>query len=387
MQTNYSIHDKVVDTAEPFTDARRSGLDILRIVSMCWIIGLHILLFCGVLEGAGAQYGGLRCSLVWSLEIIFKSSVNIFGILSGFLYATRPKEKFRSSNVISFVLIAVFYCIIVFAVFRFAYPELYATFGTVDKLCILFPALRGDYWYITCYIFLFFMMPYINPALRNLSKKSFGKLLLVLFILLCIIPTFGMKDYFRSEYGYSSLWLIYCYLIGAYLRLHPLPKRKWLRKRWMALAVVVNTALMLLSKYAIHFLTAKILGAPTGENALLQYVSPLMVLNSVLIFCLFKDITVKNKTVGSCLALFSKAAFGAYIVHCHFLINNYVLPNHFGFLLTHHPILVVIETVALCFAIFAVSSVFDTLRGYLFKLLRIDKFCGFIGKHLDKIWL
>ena len=372
---------------QPLADTRRSGLDILRIISMCWIIGLHILLFCGVLEGAEKQYGGARCSLVWSLEILMRSSVNIFGILSGFLYGARPKEKFRSSSVISLILTAIFYSAVISAVFFFAFHDTYASLSIIDKIGALFPALKGHYWYITCYVFLFFIIPYINVALQNLTKKSFQKLLLVLFILLCIIPTFGIKDFFRTEYGYSPLWLAYCYLIGAYLRLHPLEASKWMRKSRMLAAVVINTVVMLLSKYAIHFLTAKILGEPKGENALLQYVSPLMVFNALLIFCIFKDITVKNKTLSSCLALFSKAAFGAYIIHCHFLLNEHIWPGSFGFLLTHNPFLVVFETIGLSAAVFIVCASIDILRGYMFKFLRIDKFCGFIGKCVDKIWI
>ena len=345
------------------------------------------MLFCGVLEGAEEQYGGVRCSLVWSLEILMRCSVNIFGILSGFLYANRPREKFRSSSIFSLIITAVFYSALTLAVFYFAFPETFASLTVVDKIGAIFPALKGHYWYITCYVFLFFIMPYINSAVQGLSKKSFGKLLLVLFILLCIVPTFGIKDYFRTEYGYSPFWLAYCYLIGAYLRLHPLPDSKWLRKRRMLIAVIVNTAVMLLSKYAIHFLTAKILGEPKGENAFLQYVSPLMVLNSVLIFCIFKDITVKNKRAASVLAAFSKAAFGAYIIHCHFLLNEHVWPGSFGFLLTHDPFLVVLEVIGLSAAVFFVCASVDILRGYLFRFLRIDRFCAFIGKYADKIWI
>ena len=371
----------------PFDDTRSSGLDILRIISMCWIIGLHILLFCGVIEGAEAEYGGLRCSLVWSLEILMRCSVNIFGILSGFLYASRPKNKFRSSTVITLIITAIFYSAVVLAVFCLAFPDKFAALSLIDKVGALFPALKGHYWYITCYVFLFFIMPYINTVVQNLSKKSFQKLLLVLFILLCIIPTFGIKDYFRTEYGYSPFWLAYCYLIGAYLRLHPLPESKWLRRRRMVIAVIINTAVMLISKYAIHFLTAKILGEPKGENALLQYVSPLMVLNSVLIFLIFKDIRVKNKSLKLCLATFSKAAFGAYIIHCHFLLNEHIWPGSFSFLLTHNPFIVVFEVIGLSAAVFIVCTLIDILRGYLFNILRINKFCCFIGKYVDKIWI
>ena len=66
------------------TSERQYGIDLLRIISMCGIIGLHVINRGGVL--AYSDESTLTIQGIRFIAIICYCSVNVFAMISGWLY-------------------------------------------------------------------------------------------------------------------------------------------------------------------------------------------------------------------------------------------------------------------------------------------------------------
>lgn len=190
------------------------GIDIIRIIGMMGIIGLHVINAGGIL--ANSKF--INYYIVDLFNIIFMSSVNLFAIISGYLYIDK---KVNYNSIINLIITTLFYSVVITSIAFFLFPEIFSNL----KILIsgLFPPVIDRYWYLVSYVFLFFCIPYINIFIKNIDKTILEKLIFIIFILFCIISIFGYVDYFRINEGYSPFWLMYCYIIGAYLKLYDLP--------------------------------------------------------------------------------------------------------------------------------------------------------------------
>ena len=203
-------------------NTRYYGLDLLRVVSMLGIISLHILGNGGVLDSV--QGNSLNHFMAYGIEILCMTSVNIFAMMSGFLYIQKPSNKMTSKSIMQLLFLTVFYCVIICIGFRIFRPELFTNWKFYIR-CV-FPPICGRYWYIVCYTFLFFMIPYINKLLLSLKKEEYFKFISIIFIFLSVITTIGRYDYFKIFNGYSPFWLIFCYIVGAYINLYMTSDKK-----------------------------------------------------------------------------------------------------------------------------------------------------------------
>lgn len=153
--------------------------------------------------------------LLNTLNIIFNCSVNIFAILTGFIYIS--KNQIRNKSIIILLVTAFFWCLCIFVCLKIYCPSIFTSIKIY--IAALFPPLIGRYWYLTCYVFLFFCIPYLNFFINLIDKKNMQKFLIILFFYFSLVSTFLHTDFFRIENGYSPFWLIYCYCIGAYINI------------------------------------------------------------------------------------------------------------------------------------------------------------------------
>lgn len=347
------------------------GLDILRILSMLGIVGLHIL-----------NQGGWGASADTALEVLFSRifaavcycSVNVFAMLTGYLYADRKTIRF--SNLLKLLFTVAFYCAAILLVFMAIMPQLFDGYRGL-YLYAIFPPFVGRYWYITCYVLLFMMIPYLNAMIRSLQEIHFRRLLLILFALLSVVSTFGMNDYFKLSDGYSPYWLIFCYMVGAYIRLHKndLPKSRI--PRWVTI-LAVDLLLVIGMRY--------VLGDALANTwfPILGYTSPFMVIEAAVLLLIFSKLTVQHRSMQKCIVSLSNGAFGVYIIHSHILIFDYVMADAFAWAGGSGLLGYIGASFAGLVGIYLVCWAVDIIRGFLFKWLRIDKLADLIGGKVDR---
>ena len=179
---------------------------------MCGIITLHVLGAGGVLRASSGN--SMKYSVVWWLEICAYSSVDLFALLSGWLGI--EKKRYSCYRVIELIAVVAIYCVAVTAIFFVADASVFE--NAKDVIKSLVPSLAGRYWYITCYIPLGFLQPFINKMLLSLSVQNHGKLCTACVVLFSLLTSIINVDLFAFANGYSFGWLVVCYTIGAYLK-------------------------------------------------------------------------------------------------------------------------------------------------------------------------
>lgn len=347
---------------------RNAGVDLLRIVSMLMVVILHILGQGGVLAGTQPQSSGYAAAYL--LETLSYCAVNCYALISGYVGA---EGHFRYSRLFEIHAGVLFYTVLITAGF-FAYmPELIG-FSTVINA--LFPAMRGQYWYYTAYFGLMLFMPALQCMIAHLTRVQFRNFVVGMTLLFSILPTLFVSDIFQTGNGYSLLWLIVLYLIGAYLKKYGCP---FLKKTWSALAVYV---LCVLVTWGIQVAEAR--GVQMPLPRMLNYTSPAMLLASVSLLTAFAGFRIPilfKKTVMFCAPL----SFGVYLIHVHPFMWSYVMEGRFA-AFADTPVYVLVTAVpGAAAAIYVVCTLMDAVRAWLFRVCRVSAACKKLGAWVEKI--
>ena len=359
------------------TKKRIVGLDLFRVLSMCGIVGLHIMGNGGVLAGTN-PYAPTYPILIL-IYSFFYLSVNSFGILSGYLGIEKKNNNY--ARLLELIAVTLFFIVTETAVFYIFNINNVKSAGLKTLAKAIFPFGVGYYWYITCYIFLFFLMPYINRFVKTISQKTYRKLLGTLFIMLAIIPNlFLQTDFFRNDNGYTALQLIFCYLIGGYFRRYPVTALKTKTVLKFGITIIAMSTF----NYLWRILSTKLFGHAIRDSWMINYISPFNIYASCLLLQLFSQVNINNSTIEKLLIVLSSSAFSVYIFHDHYLFFNYALKGSFAHFANNDTGLVIPLVFGSIVAVYLSGLTLDIIRKGGFKLLHVDKLLALAGSKINK---
>ena len=189
-------------------------MELLRCVAMMMIVVLHYLGKGGLLADVTGQTSDLFRIAAWIPEALSMVAVNLYMLLSGYF---GWKSSFRLSRLIRSYLQIWFYSAVIgmMAFVVWGYPQ--DTSGTYFFLILLFPVAMKHYWFMTAYIFLYLLLPVLNPVLRRLNRKQFGVAAVLLFFAFCLVKSVLLVRLEMDQKGYSVLWYLCLYVCGAYM--------------------------------------------------------------------------------------------------------------------------------------------------------------------------
>lgn len=354
-------------TAKELSGERNYGVDLLRVLSMFFVIILHCLGKGGILDAAvpgTAQYAS-----AWFMETFAYCAVNIFGMISGYVgYSELPKKP-KYSNWILMWLQVVFYGATVTLIFELIKPK---AVGKKDFFEMFLPVSKELYWYFTAYTALFFLMPLLNAAVRGCTEKQLKQMLVIILVVFSVYDNITRK--FGMEAGYTCLWLILLYLIGAIMkkcrigeRIKPVPA---------LMGILGLTVVSWL--WRLYGREIKVLGIGVNAKTLVAYTSPTMVLSAMLYLVGFSKISFPAWS-RKVISFAARGAFTAYLLNNQRFVWKYVMDKNFVFL-ADKPVPVLVGAVlafSVCFVM--VSVVIDHARMFLFRILRIDTVVGKIS--------
>lgn len=184
-----------------------------------------------------------------------------------------------------------------------------------------FPITFNQYWFATAYAILFLFGNYINRMLTSLSEHELLKLLVIIMVIWCIIPTitFQVKDGLNWT---QQIWVFCMYIFGASIRL--LDVRFKGIKLWIS-AMALNLV-FILSPVVLEFVGLRYPIASSHatyfrwSNSIIAVPVTLIIFYVILSFRPFK-LKYVNK-IASC-------TMGVYLFHEHPGISLY-LWNLFG---------------------------------------------------------
>lgn len=338
---------------------RNYGIELGRVLAMFYILILHALLQGGVfleLSAGSGKYMG-----AWFLEAWVLPAVDMFGLISGYVGCPEEKRPFSVSRYAELWLQVFFYTFGLGLLYYFLSP---VPVPRYDLMLLCLPVTTGQYWYFSCYTALFFLMPLLNAGIRALSRKEARRLFLVLFLLFSVYDHVAGR--FVQARGYSLIWLVVLYLMGAILRKCEIGRRITpARALPGALLCLLPAWLWMILGREFLFLNIRL-----NPTFALQYNSP-FVLGAALFTLLGLIRLPVPARWRRPISFLASGAFAAYLINCHLFVWEYFM---YGLLrpLARLPLPLMLLGVLGFALLFLLGSVLvDHGRQLLFRLLRV----------------
>ena len=201
------------------TTERLTNFEILRILAMFFVVvyhffshGLHC--FGGekiyfVLNDAQGWINFIGSELIYNIVQI---AVNLYVMITG--YFLIENTTFKLEKIVKIWMQMFFYSSIIGSFFFFSTNSI----NDVAFLKCFIPFKTEAYWFVTQYIALVALSPFIAYMTRNLLKRDYVLLLGIMCILTLEIYRFPFAYNFGNKFGNSLLFFITLFLTGGYIK-------------------------------------------------------------------------------------------------------------------------------------------------------------------------
>lgn len=365
-----------MNEVEKSSKSKNIGIEFLRIVAMFMIVVLHI-------NGAGGLMSAckplsFKYEMVQLLQALSFCSVNCFALISGYV-SMGGRQKLEIDRMIGIYLHALFYSVL--------FTVLFFALGKADWKALIrsfFPVTSENYWYVSAYVGLLLVQPFLNRYLDHATFKEIRgiEIFVLLFSVYATISYPISGDPFSLKLGCSAFWLIILYLLGACLRRDD-QLRDWIAEHYYLLATGC-LGIMWLGTAAVEALTAKLFGTAYFGNVFLNYTSFPCVLLACALLAKLSGANVKSKVLSRNITAISPLAFGVYLIHVQPQVFNNWVTGGFAFLAKLSAPVMAAGILLAAIVVFAVCLPVEWLRQQLFRLCKIKSLCNTVDAQVHK---
>jgi len=344
---------------------RKSNFELLRIICMFMIVIHHFT----VHSGFSFSNENLYMNEFWIqfIQLGGKIGVDIFMLISGYFLVS--SKRFKISRIAKIIGVTTIYSVLIYlALCIIGNLE----FGVKQFVVSALPLIFDTWWFASGYFIIYLFSPFINILLNAIDKNTYKKLLLLMLVCWCIIPTITGQD-FRSN---ATVWLLCLYFVAGYIKLHG---NDWkISAKKCSVVVILLVAATYLS--AVMFDVIGIKSATVHAHATFFYNMqrlPIFLI-SVFMFIGFKNININNNKF---INMVSSTTFGIYLLHDNPYMRSIIWKNIFkGTSYITSSFLPLYSIIASC-AVFVICSLIDIVR---IKLIE-KPFIEVISKNEEKI--
>lgn len=355
---------------------RQSGIELLRIIAMVQIIYLHLYQYAGLRTTSMAlgDIDGFITTFAWDL---CRTPVDVFIMISGYFMITAKFDIKKTWNKVGSVWGAmIFYSLAISVIYFIVHPH------KVNGITIagaFVPFFSRRWYFLTNYIIVMLLSPFINKLLVSLTKKQYQYLLgltVVIFSLWATIAKvdvldeiFGIHKVLDPYYGKSLTGFLMMYVIGGYLRLyHPQKTNEDGKQKPNVLYIIAFFVLCIIDT-GLYYL------APEYKHVFGMFNNPIVLAESVLLILFFRDLNFSSKIVNT----IAGTTLGIYIIHEHPYVREWIwggVINFKGEWLYDTLIYIPLAIIA-CAVVFAICSCIELGRvklfDYITRLFTYDK--------------
>lgn len=337
---------------------REGNFEVLRTVAMFFIVVYHCLTH-GIGDGQGFNiFSPISLSniLFSDLLLVFSSiAVNLYVLISGYFLVDL---EFKLSRIVRTWSMTCFYSCVITLLFM-ALGIIPFNIVSIGKSVL--PINSDAYWFVTQYIGLLILSPFLAVMVHNLSYKYYILLLGAgALIFLSIVPDFPLGKRFYVAHGNSVWSFTYLFLIAGFFK-HHLNRIPTSRISMLVLALVFLVLL------------CEIIGGYSNGVIHLYWLNynGLVMILSVAVFILVCQLKVDNNWFCKVLVKVAPYTFGVYLIHDHLLVREW-LWTYASLRSYCDNVLFPIVIIGLCVVIFFTCAILESTRKTLFSLLRID---------------
>ena len=336
---------------------RNSALELLRIISMLMVVGLHYMN--PALGGGLTTIVTTNTIVAYGFESLCITSVNCFVLITGYFMV--DSNRIKLSRVLDIYLSMVFYNILLFTI---ACVLGWYTFSFSELLWAIFPFLADRMWFVEAYIILLCFAPFMNLLISKLSKESLRLLIVIQLMFFSIWPSF-LPNAPITDHGYGVINFLTLYFIAAYIKRYGIfNDTKKTQERSVFVFCVSVVAIVISS---VH---------PNLREQAWDYCYIFVIIASVSAFLFFLNIhPIYNKVINTIAA----CTFGVYLTHSSVYLKEIIyrkVMNVEAFVNSNWFILHFLICVVLQFAFFA-----------LIEFLRLKVWNKTVGRLCRNKWI
>lgn len=290
---------------------RDSNYELLRIVSMLFIVLWHVIQYSHLVENTV----GVTNFLFNAIMLFIIVHVNCFLLITGYY---QSKSKFKLKKLVSLIIEIWFYNILINSILKYSGLVSYTN---VDYLVRISFFNLDTFWYIKCYIIVYLLSPFLNMIIDKMDKKTYKRLIIILLLAFSIIP-FLTGNMFYATNGFTVIQHILLYFVGAYIRKYNLninlfsslnitQKRAFYFISFIIFWII--NLLMYIFQLYLSNLDSNI--SKLISSCILEYKycynNPITILQSLAFFLFFSTFKFKNRMINK----ISSLTLGIYFIH------------------------------------------------------------------------
>lgn len=341
---------------------RNYGVDIARIMAMFMVVVVHNFNKGGVLNNTTSTLGFLSAYELFNISIV---AVNIFAIITGYLYSGKGIKIQRIVSLYFEVWFLSIFSLVVYSLI-FGLPK------NIDIVKSFFPLLGGVYWYFNAYIGFVVIEPVLRYGLKHIGKTA---LLRVIVVILIFAGTVGFINKTAFQFGYSTEWLVTLFLVGVLIKKYHVELETVKTKLLLIIALIGSVATL---PFDYFF---------QGQNGhFSNYTSPIIIIQSIVVFVLITRIKVKNPIFQKVLIMVSSLSFGVYLLDSSVVFYGYILKDLFKNITQNYTIGITLIIVVGCSIVFFTAFIaINYVREKIFKVLMINQLIINIARVLEGV--
>ncbi len=319
---------------------RQSSIELLRVLAMLAIVAGHSIVHAGQDHPAITGNGLFAVALTQGSRI----GVDLFIFISGYFSVGRQANTRKLF--LQYVQIWTYSVLIGFGLALTGNRGI----GVKEAVRLMMPVSSSQYWFATSYFLIMLASPLLQAGIARIDQKAFRRLLLIFLVLWCVIPT----AYIASPGMNELTWLVYVWLLAAYLRKYPLNVleriRAWHGVLRLALIVAATLVTYILGQNSVFL----------RENAMYMYAEMNKLPAILCMLLLFFGFKNWRLPVNRVINLLAPLTFGVYLFHDHPGIRKYLWSD--ALTVSIDDPYFAVKKMGAVLAVFAVGMLFEFLR-------------------------
>lgn len=362
--------------------ARKSNLELLRIISMIFIVMSHCDDIFGLYNLYSISLGINKIITDW-LHIGGQIGVGCFLLISGYFMIDQNISLKKILNLVGEVWFYTIGLWIIWIIKNVSLGNLIIKECFIETLYAFFPILFGHYWFVTAYVILMIVSPFLNKLIFSLDHRNYGIFLSTILVIFVVLDG-GVPIILSDMTGGRLIAVFIMYFIAGYIRRFGKIERNNILRH---LSIAIILYFVLFATFYCFTYIGITLDIQTILNERYFYRvlnSPIIVIICIELFKGFLGMDIKcNKLINE----IAGCTFGVYLIHSNRLMSS-ELSKIFPIYKETRPLLILLYSVVSMIVIYAVSILIDYIRkrtiGKLWEKL-LDKYANTIQNKFTEI--
>lgn len=307
------------------TESRNFGVDLAKIVAAIFVPMIHHFRFAGFYEKNIAGVG----MFLYTMEFgVLMSCVPIFLVISGMVLRNRKIDKNHYIKLLDFVVLSLTLHILGVLI-RWGFEGFSYSAKELLIMTLNIP------YFITMYIQIYCLAPFINLIFDNINSKE-KKIFVLVCIFIFAIPQFINKGQFNILYtGWQSAYAFMYYVIGAYIR-----------DEKVSLKLSNGFVILLVNNLIYASLIFLINNGRAFSHSFGHYNGIFTVVNTFVIVATCQSINIKRDYTKKIVPLFASVTIGNYLIGATSIenvLNKWFITNNFKVDMLLNPLKAIIS--------------------------------------------